>query len=108
MMPAPARSFLSRPLYFCASASRAGGRAAKERFSAVGKRDANADALVLAAFGLITVDDNFRSDRQGVLCHAMPDQVVRAAAFDPPSRHRAVRTLHVDPEPRMGIHQFHF
>src|SRR5438132_13581564 len=87
---------------------RARSRAAHEHFPAIKVFHKNADAFTLSALGLIREDFDLRSDRQARFRDAIPEEIGRGATLDSPIGHLAVGIFDIDPEPGMGIDQFHF
>src|SRR5687768_9958609 len=83
-------------------------RPAHEDLFAIEILDEHTDALALSALCLISEEFDLRSNRQAGPRNAVPEQVARGAALDSPVHHGAVLAFDVDPDPRVGIDQFHF
>src|SRR5580765_8052042 len=86
---------------------RARRRSAHEHLPPIGVFHKYADAPGVSALRLIPEDLYFRSDRQAGFCKSISKQIDRRAAFDSPGDDRAVLALHVEPDPGMGIDEFH-
>src|SRR3989442_5422131 len=81
--------------------SAAGRRPAEKQPRPVGEHEVAADRLVRPVLGLIGVDDQLGSDRDGLLGHTLSDELVWTTAFDHPRRDFAVRVLDVEVTPWM-------
>src|ERR1700681_306126 len=75
------------------------GIAAQKQSSSIGQDEIPPNSPVRSVLRLIALDDELYSDRQGILRHTQPDELVRGAAFNQPRHHRAIRALDVDVEP---------
>ena len=82
-------------------------RSADKQLLAVLECHAAAVGSVLPVLGLISLNGKFRAHFERPLGKPAPQHDVRAAAFHHPIGDRAVRVLHVDMNPGVGIDPFH-
>src|SRR5258705_11257915 len=97
----------SRVLLLVISVRRAAPLRADKKLSSIGERNISSASLGRPILGLKAVNDDFGAKRNSIFRKATPEQNVRSTCFDHPAGHLAIRTLHVDMEPCMGIDQFH-
>src|ERR1700682_5037057 len=96
-----------RLLLFVLLIRRTRARRAYKQPLAVGERDLPTVGSVRPVFGLIALDDNLGSERDGILRPATSDQRSRRARLDHPAFHLAVCRLDVDVDPRVRIDPLH-
>src|SRR5205823_1027874 len=87
---------------------RAGAGRADEELLPVRKGDVPGVGRRRSVLRLKTVDDELSSHGNGVLVQAAPDQRVGGAAFDRPCLDLAIRALHIDMDPGMGVNPLGF
>jgi hypothetical protein len=86
---------------------RARARRAHEQLAAVGEREVASVGAVRIALGAIAFHDDLGADRQRILRQAPAQQHRRIAPFDHPPLDLAIRALHVDVNPGVGVDPFH-
>ena len=76
-------------------------------FASIGECDVPAADRIGSVLRSVTVDENLRTDRQGVFRDSLPEERIRCPGLDRPTNDRTVRTGHVDVKPRVRIDEFH-
>ena len=93
---------------FAAIAFSARGGAAQEEPASVSEGEVLTDGTVGTVFGLVAIDHDLRSNRQGILSKAQPQQSVGTATLHSPVDHFAVGAGDVDVNPGVRIDELDF